>query len=250
MNTPNNLSSQEWDLIETCLDHNGAQGQAPLLNEKLNQIPDVDRKEAYVKKVREEIEDSIRQSKIREFHKHVLSDKKDSGMKNIANRITKSNAVWYAIAAILVVFFGILWLLKSNSTAEKIFAENFKPDIGLPLKMNTEDANIFYEGMLDYKQENYKHAIDKWQVLQKINPENDTLNYFLGVAHLALGNAAKSLEYLENQEHFRQSIFKEDATYYAALAKIKEGTMEEARIFLQKYPSKKNTDLLNELHEH
>ena len=103
MNTPINLSPQEWDLIENWLDQEGAQGQARLLNEKLNQIPDIDRKIEHVKKVREEIEDSIRQSKIREFHKHILSDKKDSGMKNIANKITKSNAVWYAIAAILVV---------------------------------------------------------------------------------------------------------------------------------------------------
>jgi tetratricopeptide (TPR) repeat protein len=139
--------------------------------------------------------------------------------------------------------------MKSNSPFEKIFAENFKPDIGLPLKMNTENAHGFYEGMLDYKQENYKEAIEKWQVLLKTTPENDTLNYYLGVAHLALGKAAKSLEYLESQERFRQGIFKEDAAWYAALAKIKEGKPEEAGLLLQKYPSKRNSNLLNELNE-
>ena len=249
MNAPINLSPQECDLIETWLDQNGAQGQAPLLNEKLNQIPDVARKIEHVKKVREEIEDSIRKSKISEFHKHVLPDKKDSGIKTIANKLIKSNAVRYGIAAILVVFFGIFWMMKSNSTSEKIFAENFKPDIGLPLKMNTQNAQGFYEGMLDYKQENYKEAIEKWQVLLKTKPENDTLNYFLGVAHLALGNAAKSLEYLESQERFRQGIFKEDAAWYAALAKIKEGKLEEGRQYLKNNPSDRTTKLINQLNE-
>ena len=249
MNAPINLSPQEWDLIETWLDQQGAQGKASLLNEKLNQIPDVDRKIEHVKKVREEIEDSIRQSKIREFHNHVLSDKKDSGMKNIANKLIKSNGVWYAVAAVLVVFFGIFWMMKIKSTSEKIFAESFNPDVGLPLKMDITNAHAFYEGMLDYKQENYKDAIEKWEVLLKTKPENDTLNYFIGVAHLALGNAPKSLVYLEHQERFHQGIFKEDAAWYAALAKIKEGKFEEAGRFLQKYPSARNTNLLNKLNE-
>jgi tetratricopeptide (TPR) repeat protein len=140
------------------------------------------------------------------------------------------------------------WLMGKNSS-ERIFAENFKPDVGLPLKMDNASAHAFYEGMLDYKQENYEGAIEKWQVLLWEKPQNDTLNYFLGVSHLALGNAAKAIEYLENQERYRQSIFKDDAAWYTALAKIKEGGLEEARGFLQKYPSTRNAKLLDELNK-
>jgi hypothetical protein len=269
MNAPNIITSEEWNDIETWLDHNGAQGQAPLLNEKLTQIPNFARKIECVKKTREEIEDSIRQSRIKAFHHdipvspvspdgpdspdsylNVSVVEKVSGIKNIANKKIKPYTFWYAGAAVLAALLGIFWMMKISSTSEKIFATYFKPDIGLPLIMGTTNAYDFYEGMLDYKQENYMMAIEKWQILLEAKPENDTLNYFLGVANLAMGNAAKSSEFLENQERFRQGIFKEDASWYAALAKIKEGKLDEARVFLQKYPSKRNTALLNELYEY
>jgi hypothetical protein len=250
MNAPINITSEEWNDIEIWLDQNDVQRETPLLNEKLTQIPNVAIKIEHVKKTREDIEDSIRQSRIKAFHHDVPVDEEYSGIKNIPNKKVKPYTFWYAGAALLAVLLGIFWMMKISSTSEKIFATYFKPDIGLPLIMGTTNACDFYEGMLDYKQENYKVAIEKWQILLETKPENDTLNYFLGVAHLALGNSAKSLEYLENQERFRQGIFKEDASWYAALAKIKEGKLDEARVFLQKYPSKRNTALLNELYEY
>ena len=269
MNAPNNITSEEWNDIEIWLDQNDVQRETPLLNEKLTQIPNFAKKIECVKKTREDIEDSIRQSRIKAFHHdipfspvspdgpnspdsylNVSVDEKVSGIKNMANKIIKPYTFWYAGAAVLAALLGIFWMMKISSTSEKIFATYFKPDIGLPLKMSTGNTYGFYEGMLDYKQENYEEAIEKWQVLLEAKPKNDTLNYFLGVAYLALGNAAKSLEFLENQERFRQGIFKEDAAYYTALAKIKEGKLEEARVFLQKYPAKRNTALLNELYEY
>ena len=249
MNPQINITPEEWHFIETYLDQKDASGAAPLLNEKLNQIPNVDQKIEYVKKINEEIEDCIRHSKIREFHNHVSIDEKDSATKTKAIKRKRSNAIWYSAAAILLVLFGIFWMMDNNTSSEKIFAKNFKPDIGLPLKMGTANTYGFYEGMLDYKQENYKEAISKWQILLEENPDNDTLNYFLGVANLALGDAGKSLEYLQNQERFQQGMFKEDAAYYAALAKIKEGKFEEAKIFLKQNPSTNNTKLLIELEE-
>jgi tetratricopeptide (TPR) repeat protein len=290
MNAPINITSEEWNDIETWLDQESAFDKTPILNEKLIQIPNVAIKIEYVKGIRIEIEDSIRQWKIKEFHHDSFdvpdkpnipnnSDSSDScdslnnpdnsdyyrdrnrnqensdykngsDIKNITTRKIKSNTVWYAGAAVLIAVLGFFWILNMGKTSERIFAKNFKPDIGLPLKMSTGNTYGFYEGMLDYKQENYEEAIEKWQVLLEAKPKNDTLNYFLGVAYLALGNAAKSLEFLENQERFRQGIFKEDAAYYTALAKIKEGKLEEARVFLQKYPAKRNTALLNELYEY
>ncbi len=39
MNSLNNISSEEWNLIETWLDQISVSGKEPLLNEKLTQIP-------------------------------------------------------------------------------------------------------------------------------------------------------------------------------------------------------------------
>ena len=237
------ISPYEWETIESYLDQILVLKEESFLSEKMNQIPNINEKIAYVKQVREEIEDSIRHSKIKEFHNHI-SDEKDSEIKIPARKRIKSSAIWYSAAAMLLVLFGIFWMMDKGNSSEKIFAENFKPDIGLPLKMGAENSYGFYEGMVDYKQENYKEAILKWNVLLKKNPENDTLNYFLGVAHLALGEADSSLEYLQNQELFRDGMFKEDAAYYAALAKIKKGKLEEAKVLLTKNVSERNEKLL------
>lgn len=247
MNSPHNITPEEWDLIETWLDNKDFPGEAPLLKKKLTTISNVFQKIDYVKKVREEIEDNIRYSKIREFHNSISNDEKDSDIKTITSKKIKSNAVWYAIAATLAVLFGVFWMMDHSKASDRIFAKNFKPDIGLPLKMSETNRYGFYEGMLDYKQENYKEAIEKWQILWLINPENDTLNYFLGVANLAEGNAIQASEYLQNQERFQHGIFKEDAAWYAALAKIKKGKFKEAKAFLESNPSVRNKRLMNEL---
>jgi tetratricopeptide (TPR) repeat protein len=241
------ISPLEWDIIETYLDQKETSDKATELYEEVSKIPNFDKKIAHVKKVREEIEDSIRQSKIKEFHEHVAVDDNDSNVKKLSANKGNQKVVWYSIAAVLVVLIGIFWMMESNNSPERIFAENFKPDIGLPLKMGTTDNYDFYEGMIAYKQEDYQAAIAKWKLLLKNNPENDTLNYFLGVSHLAQGNAEKSLKYLKNQDRFQQSIFKEDAAYYAALANIKEGKTEAAILLLKKYPSNRNTALLEQL---
>ncbi len=241
------ITPLEWDIIEVYLDQKKVSDKETMRKEKLDRIPHIEAKIAHVKKVREEIEDSIRQSKITEFHQHILVDEDDLNVKNQFAKKSNPKIIWYSVAAVLVVTIGILWMIQGKPTSEKIFAENFKPDIGLPLKMGVTNSLAFYEGMVDYKQENYKNAIDQWQVLWKDNPKNDTLNYFLGVANLAQGNSKKSLEYLQNQNLFQQGIFKEDAAYYTALAKIKEGQFDDAKILLKNNPSDRNKKLLAEL---
>lgn len=243
------ISPVEWNTIETYLDQKSELDEASMLSEKLSRIPDLEEKIAHLKIVREEIEDSIRLSKIKEFHSQALGVEESTNEKIVAAYKSNSKIIWYSIAAAMVVLIGIFWMMNNTPTSEKIFASHFKPDIGLPLKMGTKNNYGFYEGMLDYKQGKYKNATDKWQVLWKNNPENDTLNYFLGVAHLAQGNATKSLEYLGNQGRFQQGIFEEDAAYYAALAKIKEEKFEEAKVLLKKNPSDRNIKLLNVLQE-
>lgn len=238
-----NILPEEWNLIEDYLNQKSDIDTASVMNTELTLIPNLEEKIAHIQKVNEEIEDSIRQSKIKEFHEHLPVAENHTTVLKQKDKKTKFSPIWYAMAAVLVMLLGIFWMMDTNSP-EKIFAENFKPDIGLPLKMGTANSYTFYEGMLDYKEGNYKDAILKWQVLRKETPENDTLNYFLGVAHLAQGNAPKALDYLENQENFQQGFFEEDAAYYAALAKIKEGKFKDAKALLNKNPSTRNTKLL------
>ncbi len=246
MNSLNNITPLEWDLIETYLLKTNEREKL-LLKEQMVVIPNLDEKIKEVQSVGNQIEDRIKQSKIKEFQKEASILHKQSEVGNVGSSKTKSKTIWYSVAAILIVVIGMFWLLDSNDTSKIIFAENFKPDIGLPLQMGTTNNYEFYEGMVDYKQGNYKEATMAWQELLKKNPESDTLNYFLGVANLAQGNSSKSLLYLEKQGKFQESIFKDDAPYYAALAYIKLGNLNAAKVLLQNHPSERNTALLQTL---
>lgn len=240
MNPQIHITPEEWSLIEAHLD------DLSVPKASLMHIPQLEEKISHIQTTREDIEDSIRQLKIKEFHAH-LGDESESELKTIALKKSYSNRMWYAMAAVLVVALGMFWFLERPSASERLYVEHFKPDIGLPLKMGTTNSIEFYEGMLAYKQGNYNSAIDQWQTLLKDNPKNDTLNYFLGVSYLAEGNASTALQYLENQKQFHGGIFKEDAAFYAALAMLKEGRVDAARQLLEKNPSTRNTSLLKQM---
>ncbi|HTO14362.1 MAG TPA: tetratricopeptide repeat protein [Edaphocola sp.] len=243
MHFSENIKQEEWDLITNYLQLKDEKEQAKIWNEDLAQIPNIDEKVIYILNVSEQIEDSIRLYKIKEFNKQIPAEKEIPKV-----RISKKKGfIWYTSAAMIALLIGSIWFINNLNSPERIFNRNFVPDIGLPLKMSAKNNYQFDEGMLDYKQGQYKAAITKWETAFKETPNNDTLNYFLGVANLAIGNSKTSLEYLEKQDHFENSAFTEDAVYYSALAKIKEGKVEEAKILLKNNPSKRSNQLLKEL---
>jgi|SRR5690554_3527171 len=246
MNPQMNILPEEWNAIESFLDRE-PESQKSILNEELDKIPGLDQKIQYIKKVRCEIEDAIRKSKIKEFHDSFNEFERNCKAAKPESRKRRSLVLLYSIAAILIVVFGIFQVFENRKTPESLFADNFKPDIGLPLKMGPAKTYDFYEGMVDYKQENYEEAIKKWEVLLQASPDNDTINYFLGLSHLALGEASQALEYLLDQERFKGGIFETDAAHYAALAKIKEGQFNDARVLLKANPSATNNLLLQKI---
>ncbi|MEM6724469.1 MAG: tetratricopeptide repeat protein, partial [Bacteroidota bacterium] len=107
----------------------------------------------------------------------------------------------------------------------------------------------FNKAMVDYKFGRYDDAILAWNALLANQPQSDTLNYFLGVSHLAVGAAQKA------QPHFRividqeTSVFLNEAYWYYSLALLADGQLKAAKENLQhtEHPDKKVIlDRLNE----
>ena len=154
-----------------------------------------------------------------------------------------------ALAASILLLIGVgTWaaFFTGNST-QKIFAENFKPDPGLPTTMGTSSQYEFYYGMVSYKRKEYTEAISRWEPLYAAEPKNDTLVYFLGVANLANGNARQAENYLELANEKTESVFYEDIQYYLALTYLKQNKIIEAKEILSKSTSSAGKKLLNEL---
>ena len=138
-----------------------------------------------------------------------------------------------AAAAAIIIAMGSIWFF-SGSPNQKIYANYFKPDPGLATTMSSTDNFEFYDAMVHYKHKNYDLSIKKWSILSQKNPSNDTLNYFLGVAHMANKNMDKAIPYLEKttKNTNPEFPFLKDAYYYLGLAYIKEGNINLAKKYL------------------
>lgn len=154
-----------------------------------------------------------------------------------------------ALAASVILLIGVsTWaIFYTGNSAQKVFAENFRPDPGLPTTMGTASQYEFYYGMVSYKRKEYNEAISSWEPLYAADPKNDTLVYFLGVANLANGNARQAKTYLKLANEKTKSAFYEDIQYYLALAYLKENNIEEAKNTLSICTSSACTKLLKQI---
>ena len=150
------------------------------------------------------------------------------------------------IAAAIIIGIGLFWM-NQNPSNDRIYAKYFTPDPGLPTTMSTTTNYTFFDGMVNYKQGDYKTAIAKWTPLEQKSSGNDTLQYFLGVAYLADNNPKKALPYLNETVNNAESVFFEDATFYLGLAYLKEDNIEASRTALEKSQSEKNKIILDAL---
>ena len=156
---------------------------------------------------------------------------------------------WYAVAASVALAVGIWHFGFRQTPEEKLFATYFVPATGLVTPMKSTDDYVLYDAMVDYKRENYRSAIAKWKPLLQQRPENDTLNYFVGVAYLATGNAGESLPYLERTTTVAESIFIDEAWFYLGMARMKTGDTEQAKSALEKSSLERSKAVLRRLNE-
>ena len=162
--------------------------------------------------------------------------------------LKKYNFNFYRIAAGITIIVALgIWVFTQKESNEKVFEAYFRPDPGLPTVMGPNDNYAFYEAMVDYKQGNYKVAIEKWRTLLEEKPNNDTLNYFLGSAHLANGNIESAIKFLTFLTDNETSGFYHEANTYLGLALLKKGAVPDAKFILKKSNTERSKQILSEL---
>ncbi len=170
------------------------------------------------------IEEQALKEKLEDFHEALSEPIKIK--KRAPNRMM--TFTWFGVAATIILLVGIFWFLREPSNS-RLYAQYFRPDPGLPTTMSSTENFAFFDAMVNYKQGQYDKAIDKWMVLHEKEPQNDTINYFLGVAYLADKKEERAIDYLEEVANGDQDAFKNDAYYYLGLAYLKAENVEEAR---------------------
>ena len=168
-------------------------------------------------------------------------------------KVKKLNAPFplqrYLIAAAigLLILIGIFSLPKGGDQNEQLFAAYFQADPGLITSMSAGNNYAFNKAMVAYKEGKYKEAIGSWEKLYQNNPQNDSLNYFLGAAYLANAEPTKAIAYFEYVYPLEESSFQQESLWYLGLAYLKAGEVEKAKEFLAKSTRPEKDKLLEQL---
>lgn len=131
-------------------------------------------------------------------------------------------------AVVAIILSGSLWLLRPSAN-ERLFAEHFTADPGLPVAMSSTDDPSFADAMVSYKEGDYERARAKWSTLLQQEPMNDTLRYYIGSAWLADGDAMAAIPLFEVVAADPGSAFRTKARWFLLLAYVSAGETAKAK---------------------
>jgi len=237
------LTQELLELVERCLNKTANTEELKDFEAKLKTDLAFKAQVADIKTLLFGIEEQSLKESLNVFHEELDHETSNKSVPVKTMYIKK-----IAVAAILVIALGSFWFFSGN-TNEKLFAKYFLPDPGLPTMMSKTSNFEFYDAMVNYKLGDYSIAIKKWNELQERKPNNDTLNYFLGVAYLAYKDENAAITYLSSVTTLSQSTFKNEAYYYLGLAYLKAGNVELSKKNLNFSTIDNSKSLLSELND-
>lgn len=243
MKEKENISSELLETIERYYNHSMTEEEKLAFEAKLQQDATFKQEVEDIKILLFSIESQSLKEKLNEFHEDLPLQMETNTSSSKVRFLNFRNIA----AAVVIVMASISFWFFNGSSNQRLYSNYFKPDPGLPTTMSTSDNYAFYDAMVNYKQGNYKTAILKWKKLDAKKPNNDTLTYFLGVAHLANDEVEKAMPFLEKSSTNVTSVFANDANYYLGLAFLKKDKKEQAIQSLNKSTTKNSKKLLKEL---
>jgi len=242
LETNSNISQEQLESIERYINGTMSPKELKAFEARLVEEPDFKIQVEDIRILLLGVETQSLKEQLDEFHKDI---NKESVQKE-SPKIRYLQFRKFVAAAAVIIALGSFWFFNQNSN-EKLYAKYFSPDPGLPTNMSNTANFEFYDAMVNYKQGDYETAIKKWEILKSKNTNNDTLNYFLGVAYLANKNEVDAISFLEQSIKDKDFPLANDAYFYLGLAHLKEGHIELAKEHLEKSYIEKSQALLSEL---
>ncbi len=242
MENKHDISIHELEQIEAYLAQTMPAAEYEAFEDRLNREPLLQQKLDEVSQLISGVKEATLQNKLNDFHAKIPGQK--GKLVRADDRFSKR--YWLVAASVIVLLAaGLLLMLGGESKSEKLFTKYFEADAGLVTAMGSTENYVFERGMVDYKTRNYKAALETWKPLLVTKPDNDTLNYFFGMAQLASNNTVQSISSLTKTASQQQSFFYSDACWYLALALLRENKIQEAIPYLEKANHPQKDELLS-----
>lgn len=244
MEHSNPISQELLETIERYLKNTMSTEERDAFEEKLKDNPVLKQQVKDIGAMLFGVRKAIFKNKVDGFHEE-LKEKKSEQYTD--KKVFKLNFKHLSIAASIAILIGSVWFFNQPKSNQALFDKYYVEDRGLETNMGETDNYIFDDAMVDYKKQKYTMAIKKWRPLLQNKPENDTLNYFLGVAHLANKNENEAVNYLKATIRNTESSFKNEAYFYLGLSYLKMDNIDLAIEYLEKSNSEKSKSIISEL---
>lgn len=224
MNEQKQISPGDWEQIEQYLQQQLSPEGTAAFEERLKADKVLAAQVQEVRVLLLGVQEAALEKQLQGYHKEWAA------MQPVVKKQTAIHSLWRwsAAAAVLLLAMGIWWWTSRPSAAEKLYQTYYKPDPGLLTAMGPATAYAFEHGMVAYKNEEYRQAIDQWQPLLQKTPSSDTVRYFLGMAWQAIGKYDSAATLLRPLADNTDRAFHKEAGWYYGLLLIRNGKGKEA----------------------
>ncbi len=239
------ISQEEFEQIERYLNNEMGAEEAAVFVAQMITDEKLQQKVEEVKLLLLGLKEAVLEEKLNTFHSNIKSN--DQPLSKTVPMFPRYKKWLIAASVISIAFLSVWWLVNADNENEKLYAAYYSPDPGLITAMGNSEDYSFEKAMVDYKEGNYKKAIDAWSKLKVEAPQSDTLNYFLGVAQLANKNSDKAKELLGTITANVNKPFYKEACWYLGLILLKEGEKDKALELIKRSGNTDADKLINEV---
>ena len=239
------ISTEEFKEIERYLLKEMPEGELQLFTNKLDSDQELRDRVHTVRLIIVGIQEDKLAQELQRYHSVMKVSEETPQKKPVIN------LKFFLVAASILIMaaISIFLFLNNPDKGERLFTEYYKPDSGLISSMSSSDDYIFDRAMIDYKTGDYKAAIKSWDSLLTQKPGNDTLQFFLASAYLAMDKYEESITHFKEVTTRENSNFLEDANWYLDLVYLKTNQKDKAIPYIQKSAHPQKDELLEKLLE-
>ncbi|MGK0366226.1 MAG: tetratricopeptide (TPR) repeat protein [Saprospiraceae bacterium] len=141
-----------------------------------------------------------------------------------------------AVAFLVAASLGLFFWSNNDQRLYSQFHERYESDAFLSLR-DDSSANIIDAGLLAgleaYDAEKYMESVEHFERMLKKDANNSDALLYGGFAYLEVGHFDKSIEYLLKVRNLNKKEYFREATWYAALAALKNGNTKQAKELTQ-----------------